>query len=478
MAARPWCPITFPLFHSHGHRHRPARSRCWRPAVPLAASRSRLPYAQAYALARRLAAKARTPYAFVMSVRSYLSRARLLLHAEPAPAPVPPRELPVHRQDGYCQQFSGAMALLLRMGGIPARVAAGFTPGTYDKDSGRWIVTDIDAHAWVEAWFPHLRVGALRPHADDGPGARRAAPSRRSSRALPGGRSTARCRQGRRGARSAAWRPPGTVDHRVPAAGCQPVVADRARPSRARAAVPAAARRVCAARSRPHRPARRARARAGADRAPAAATGSRSSRWNAGCTARPTPRPTSGRCACRATAPARAAQRGAAAGAAPRARRGLGFIGACAPCGRCRRLGVSSAVVTSLGCVAVEDVYDLFQRGTALLEAGHHHQAAIPLARARDLAPDKTSVREALGRALFHIQRYEQAAEEFRGGDRTGAHQRLRPVLPGPLPAAARPPRRGPQAARARRLPAARAGATTASTGTARGPRADRQSGG
>ena len=31
---------------------------------------------------------------------------------------------------GYCQQFSGAMALLLRMGGIPARVATGFTPAT------------------------------------------------------------------------------------------------------------------------------------------------------------------------------------------------------------------------------------------------------------------------------------------------------------------------------------------------------------
>ena len=61
----------------------------------------------------------------------------------------------------------------------------------------------------------------------------------------------------------------------------------------------------------------------------------------------------------------------------------------------------------------MEDVYDLYRRGTELLEAGHHHQAAIPLARARELAPDKTSVREALGRALFHIQRYEQAAEEF-----------------------------------------------------------------
>jgi Flp pilus assembly protein TadD len=61
----------------------------------------------------------------------------------------------------------------------------------------------------------------------------------------------------------------------------------------------------------------------------------------------------------------------------------------------------------------VDDVYDLFRRGTELLEAGHHHQAAIPLSRARDLAPEQTSIREALGRALFHSQRYEQAAQEF-----------------------------------------------------------------
>ncbi len=61
----------------------------------------------------------------------------------------------------------------------------------------------------------------------------------------------------------------------------------------------------------------------------------------------------------------------------------------------------------------MDDVYELFRRGTELLEAGHNHQATIPLARARDLAPEQTSIREALGRALFHSQRYEQAAEEF-----------------------------------------------------------------
>ena len=58
-------------------------------------------------------------------------------------------------------------------------------------------------------------------------------------------------------------------------------------------------------------------------------------------------------------------------------------------------------------------MYDLFQRGTALLEAGDHHQAIVPLARASRLEPDKASIREALGRAYFGAGRYAQAVEEF-----------------------------------------------------------------
>ena len=61
----------------------------------------------------------------------------------------------------------------------------------------------------------------------------------------------------------------------------------------------------------------------------------------------------------------------------------------------------------------MESVYDLFTRGTRLLEEGDFHAATVPLARARDLEPDKTSIREALGRALFRSARYEQAAAEF-----------------------------------------------------------------
>jgi Flp pilus assembly protein TadD len=61
----------------------------------------------------------------------------------------------------------------------------------------------------------------------------------------------------------------------------------------------------------------------------------------------------------------------------------------------------------------MDSVYDLFTRGTQLLEDGDFHAATVPLARARDLDPDKTSIREALGRALFRSQRYQEAAAEF-----------------------------------------------------------------
>ncbi len=57
-------------------------------------------------------------------------------------------------EPGYCQQFSGAMALLLRMGGVPARVASGFTSGSFDRSRDEWVVRDVDAHSWVEVYFP------------------------------------------------------------------------------------------------------------------------------------------------------------------------------------------------------------------------------------------------------------------------------------------------------------------------------------
>ncbi|MGY2077890.1 transglutaminase family protein [Blastococcus sp. SYSU DS0828] len=53
---------------------------------------------------------------------------------------------------GYCEQYAGAMAVLVRQTGLPARVALGYTPGDVSPDGTR-LVTSDDAHAWVEVWF-------------------------------------------------------------------------------------------------------------------------------------------------------------------------------------------------------------------------------------------------------------------------------------------------------------------------------------
>jgi Flp pilus assembly protein TadD len=61
----------------------------------------------------------------------------------------------------------------------------------------------------------------------------------------------------------------------------------------------------------------------------------------------------------------------------------------------------------------MDDVYELFQRGTRLLEAGDFDSATVPLRKAARIEPEKASIREALGRAYFRSRHFEEAAVEF-----------------------------------------------------------------
>ncbi|HSS42608.1 MAG TPA: tetratricopeptide repeat protein [Solirubrobacterales bacterium] len=62
---------------------------------------------------------------------------------------------------------------------------------------------------------------------------------------------------------------------------------------------------------------------------------------------------------------------------------------------------------------AQEPTYTLYRRGLELLEDGDFEHATAPLAEAARRAPEKTSVREALGRAYFRAGRFAPAAAEF-----------------------------------------------------------------
>ena len=54
---------------------------------------------------------------------------------------------------GHCEYFSTAMAILLRVAGVPTRNVTGFVGGSYNRFGQYYSVREGDAHSWVEAWI-------------------------------------------------------------------------------------------------------------------------------------------------------------------------------------------------------------------------------------------------------------------------------------------------------------------------------------
>ena len=112
--------------------------------------------------ARRWTAGATTDLEKILAVQNHLRRFAYDDTVEPA---IDADAIVAFLQEtrrGFCQQFAGTMAVLLRSLGYPARVAVGFTPGT-PVDEGAWSVTSDQAHAWVEVRFPDHGWLAFEP---------------------------------------------------------------------------------------------------------------------------------------------------------------------------------------------------------------------------------------------------------------------------------------------------------------------------
>ena len=99
-------------------------------------------------------ADVRTPEDYVQNVLSFLSEDEFTYTEAPPLSASTLDGFLFDAKSGYCQQYSGSMALLLRMAGIPARVVTGFSTGATDIKTGEYIVRDFDAHSWVEAYYP------------------------------------------------------------------------------------------------------------------------------------------------------------------------------------------------------------------------------------------------------------------------------------------------------------------------------------
>jgi len=54
---------------------------------------------------------------------------------------------------GFCEHFAAAFVVLMRAGGVPARVVTGYQGGELNPVDGYLVVRQSDAHAWAEVWL-------------------------------------------------------------------------------------------------------------------------------------------------------------------------------------------------------------------------------------------------------------------------------------------------------------------------------------
>ncbi len=125
------------------------------------------------------------PYAIAAAVETYLRSApavdeegRIIRNEDGEPVPLYPLtteiELPPAKSDavywflfenwedgrpigGYYDYHASSMAILLRVAGVPARIATGFvlSGNNFDDRTQNYIVRGHDSYAWVEVYFPN-----------------------------------------------------------------------------------------------------------------------------------------------------------------------------------------------------------------------------------------------------------------------------------------------------------------------------------
>jgi transglutaminase-like putative cysteine protease len=122
--------------------------------------------ARVLGLARDLTATQPTPYDRSLAIEMYL---RGFPYSLDLPQPTGDRDIVDYflfdLRQGYCDYYATAMVVLARAAGLPARLVIGYASGTYDAANHRYVVTEADAHSWVEIYFPKLGWVEFEPTA-------------------------------------------------------------------------------------------------------------------------------------------------------------------------------------------------------------------------------------------------------------------------------------------------------------------------
>jgi hypothetical protein len=70
-------------------------------------------------------------------------------------------------REGYCNYYASAMAVMARSLGIPARLAAGYARGDWERDAAAYRVRQHHSHAWVEVFLPRFGWIEFEPTANE-----------------------------------------------------------------------------------------------------------------------------------------------------------------------------------------------------------------------------------------------------------------------------------------------------------------------
>jgi len=121
------------------------------------------------ALAAEIVAPHENPYDRAVSIRDYLRRT--IEYREDIQL-VPEDRDPIDyllfdSREGYCNYYASAMVIMARSVGIPARLAVGYVGGEYEEDTGRYVVRELNRHAWVEVYFPRFGWVEFEPTASE-----------------------------------------------------------------------------------------------------------------------------------------------------------------------------------------------------------------------------------------------------------------------------------------------------------------------
>jgi transglutaminase-like putative cysteine protease len=100
-----------------------------------------------------ITADADNPYETAVEIRDTLQSSKEYSLDVSQPAGNVAEGFLLEMDEGYCVYFATTMTQMLREEGVPARYVTGYTTGQ-QVDDGEYVVRGLDAHSWVEVYFP------------------------------------------------------------------------------------------------------------------------------------------------------------------------------------------------------------------------------------------------------------------------------------------------------------------------------------